>query len=431
MEHAERIPISDFVESSLLSFGTDVNNNRQLPNLYDGLKPAYRRIIYTAMELGNITKSVTISGTCISKYHPHGDASLIQPISNLVNCGILNGNGNHGMKKLRGDNLGPAAPRYTEAGISEKWKNIFKDLIKYVPFVPSELEGYTEPEYLPTPIPLCFLTGTLGIGFGVNTRVPVFSCDSMIRAYYEDDPELLEPSIDIELIHDESELKELWTRGIGKLTYKFKCEWGNSPSGRGIYISGDPTLFKPNLSLLERLAADGKIFMNDETDKNSQKLFIARNYNVKSLNLDKLMEYCQQASINSRVYRLTVSDGGGSYLIPLKEWIGVTINNYLRLVDEYKSDMIGKHEFDKKIYENLPRVADYLFNHRDTTNEEICKALNLEKDIVSAILSKSINTLKNTETKSRILSIEEKLKEYKSLNPEEYLTNIVSKLTSN
>jgi len=421
----QKIAISEFVEKSLLSFGIDVNTNRQLSNLYDGLKPSYRRIIYTAMELGNKMKTVTLSGTCVSRYHPHGDASLLQPISNLVNSGVLGGNGNHGMKMFRGDNLPPAAPRYTECWISDKWKAIFKDLLPYVPYVPSELEGFNEPLYLPSPVPLCFLTGSLGIGFGVNTRTPVFSCESMLDAYFNDDPKLLKPSIDIELDYDNSELDRLWNTGIGNVTYSFHCKWGNSKSGQGVYISGDPTLFKPSLSVLEKLVTEGKIFINDETDRTGQKIFISRNYNIKSISWEYLLDLCKSASTKMRTYRLTVCEGDKAYLIPLKEWLKVSVENYLRLVDVLKSDKISKYEFDRLVYLNLPRVAEYLFNHRNSNNEEISNELELDIEIIRAILQKSINTLKNTETTEKVNSIMGKINYYKSLNPSDYLKTII------
>lgn len=45
----DRISIADYVSNAIYEFGKEVNLNRQLPSLYDGLKPVYRRLIYTAM----------------------------------------------------------------------------------------------------------------------------------------------------------------------------------------------------------------------------------------------------------------------------------------------------------------------------------------------------------------------------------------------
>ena len=69
--------IGEFVDSAMTIFGDDVNKRRQLPLIYDGLKPAYRRLIYTALNSGDkYTKVAAIVGNCIAKYHPHGSANM-------------------------------------------------------------------------------------------------------------------------------------------------------------------------------------------------------------------------------------------------------------------------------------------------------------------------------------------------------------------
>lgn len=422
----ESISIANYVSNAIYEFGKEVNLNRQIPNIYDGLKPVYRRLIYIALShsTSNPIKSATIIGECMGKYHPHGDRSLMEPLNQLYKYGVFTGNGNFGKKTLLGRDIKAAAPRYTEVMVSPKYRDIFSELLNYVPYRDAEIMGNKEPQYLPTPIPLCLLQSSFGIGIGVNSRIPAFTFDSLMDAYFQDDPKLLRSSYGL-ILGDDSELDRLWNTGIGNVTYSFHCKWGNSKSGQGVYISGDPTLFKPNLSVLEKLVTEGKIFINDETDRTGQKIFISRNYNIKSISWEYLLDLCKSASTKMRTYRLTVCEGDKAYLIPLKEWLKVSVENYLRLVDVLKSDKISKYEFDRLVYLNLPRVAEYLFNHRNSNNEEISKELELDIEIIRAILQKSINTLKNTETTEKVNSIMGKINYYKSLNPSDYLKTII------
>ena len=131
---------------------------------------------------------------------------------------------------IYGDDISPAAARYTEAKISSKFRSIFSDLMPYVPFKDGELEEQ-EPEYIPTPIPLSLLFGGLGIGFGANMRIPAFTIKSIYNALIKDDPELLEAPFGLKLIKDKSQLKELWDTGLGRLTYQYQVYYEENEAG--------------------------------------------------------------------------------------------------------------------------------------------------------------------------------------------------------
>lgn len=412
--------IGTYVTDAMKIFGKDVNTKRQLPLIHDGLKPVYRRIIYETLvnSTGKMTKTASIAGRVIATTHMHGDQSVIPPISNLVRWGILDGQGNHGMKSLIGDDIDPAAARYTEACISQKYLNIFKDLMPYVPYVDAEMAGFIEPTYLPTPTPLCLTFSTLGIGIGVNTRIPAFTVKSMIDALLNDDPNLLEAPFGLTLVKEESELDSLWNVGIGRLTYSYKVYSGNSAAGHGVFIEGEAELFKPELSKLQAQRDLGRIFINDETDKTGTRIFIGRNYNVKAINYDQILELAKEAGTLKKTYRLTVSDGENVYLIPLKNWLKFTYDNYVELVKTYRLDKIEKYRFDYEVYDNLPKVVDLLYKNRDLTPTDISDQLKISLDIVTTILSKSINTLRNTDGGAKKLeSIKEKIEYYTNLDP--------------
>lgn len=67
--------LSDFGIRNISGYATEVNLDRAIPELYDGLKPVLRRVAFTASQYktGETIKSARLSGKCMGELHPHGD----------------------------------------------------------------------------------------------------------------------------------------------------------------------------------------------------------------------------------------------------------------------------------------------------------------------------------------------------------------------
>jgi DNA gyrase/topoisomerase IV subunit A len=233
--------IGDLVAHGYTVFGKYVNTKRVLPLLYDGLKPSYRRAIYSCFE---IDKSYSVTQEMLGwmmKYHPHNTEGSIKAVSQLCHYGILDGYGNHGRQDILGDHDSPAAPRYTKVKVNDKIRNMISKVIKYVPHHEDEVSGkYMEPDYIPTPIPLSLTFDRLqGLGIGVSTLLPSFSMESLYQAYIKNDYNLLKYRGDLEIDYDSSNLEGLWIRGYGHVTYKYKITSG----ARWVMIDGSPSRF--------------------------------------------------------------------------------------------------------------------------------------------------------------------------------------------
>jgi DNA gyrase/topoisomerase IV subunit A len=419
--------IGNYVTDAMTLFGLEVNTKRQLPSVMDGLKPSYRHIIYEELKYGpQFRKSVDIAGSCLSTTHGHGDQSLKDPISNLCRWGISKGQGNHGKRMLIGEDTEPSAMRYTEARISDKYLKIFSDLMPYVPYIDSEVKG-TEPEYLPTVFPLCLSFGTQGIGIGVNCRMPAFTVKSMMDAMMNDNPNLLEAPFGLIIDKDKSELDLLWRTGVGKICYKFQVKEEWLEGKYGFMLTGQPELFKPNMSKLNKLVEASKIYILDQTDKTSTRIFIAREYNVKSLSNEALEKDVREASENTRTYRLTVADGNQAYLISLREWLNKTYTNYLSLIDKYKNDRINKLKFNRLVQENLKLVIDtWKLSDYNDTKQELADKLNLDIGIINAILSKSISSLSKKDTSGAIAKIDSEILAYEQIDPKQKVIEVIN-----
>ena len=69
------------MKESYLDYAMSVIVSRALPDVRDGLKPVHRRILYTMWEDGlthnaKFRKSATVVGSCLGRYHPHGDVAV-------------------------------------------------------------------------------------------------------------------------------------------------------------------------------------------------------------------------------------------------------------------------------------------------------------------------------------------------------------------
>ena len=182
------IRITNEMKSSFLDYAMSVIIARALPNVYDGLKPVHRRILYAMSEIGldhtkPHKKSARIVGDTMGKYHPHGDTSIYdamvrmaQPFS--MRYLLVDGHGNFG--SIDGD--GAAAMRYTEARLSKLSSFLLDGINKdSVNFVDNYDASELEPEVLPARFPNLLITGSTGIAVGMATNIPPHNIDEVIN----------------------------------------------------------------------------------------------------------------------------------------------------------------------------------------------------------------------------------------------------------
>ena len=170
------IDILDELKQDFLIYATEVNNNRAFCDARDGLKPGQRAILWDMYENGHFStkphvKSAKVSGSTISKWWPHGDASIYEAIvrmsqpwvNNLCEIDFHGANGS-----LLG---GPAAAsaRYTECRLSTMSEESFFTNIKkdVVPMIDNFSEDEKWPLMLPSILPRLIINGSSGIGYTI------------------------------------------------------------------------------------------------------------------------------------------------------------------------------------------------------------------------------------------------------------------------
>src|SRR4030042_3707891 len=171
--------IVEEMQESYIDYAMSVIVARALPDVRDGLKPVHRRILYTMLEEGlrhtaKFRKSATVVGSCLGRYHPHGDMAVYDSLVRMaqdfsLRYPLVDGQGNFGSI----DSDPAAAQRYTECRLSKAGEEMLKDIEKNtVNFVENFDGKRKEPTVLPSPLPQLLLNGSLGIAVGMATNIP-------------------------------------------------------------------------------------------------------------------------------------------------------------------------------------------------------------------------------------------------------------------
>lgn len=181
------VEASDISEWYMEIYGTNINLQRSIPMVNDGIKLVVRRLLYM-MYLKYRNSGVKASSLVgdLLKIHAHGDlgigaiiAKLCQTFSN--NIPLLNAPSNTG-NPTTGDDY--AAPRYIiGVTLSDFAKDVlFAEFDGKVNMRESSDSSIMEPFALPARFPLILLNGTSGIGWTLSTDIPPYNLNEIADA---------------------------------------------------------------------------------------------------------------------------------------------------------------------------------------------------------------------------------------------------------
>lgn len=188
--HIKLREIVEEMKESYIDYAMSVIVSRALPDVRDGLKPVHRRILYTMWEDGlthnaKSRKSATVVGSCLGRYHPHGDTAVYDALVRMAQSfslryPLIEGQGNFGSID---DPSEAAAMRYTEARLSRIGEVTLQDIERNTVNFVENYDGTTkEPHVLPSPLPQLLLNGSLGIAVGMATNIPPHNLSEVIDA---------------------------------------------------------------------------------------------------------------------------------------------------------------------------------------------------------------------------------------------------------
>ena len=173
--------IGPFVRSSMYRYGSKVLEDRSIPELRDGLKPAHRRLLFSMHELGahstgSFKKSARVTGDTSGKYHPHGNAYSSLVGLSFQRYPLIVPQGSFGNEFDP-----PAAERYTEVRLAPIASALF-DCLDVTTMVPNYSDEFKEPLVFSSRLPLILLNGSDGIAVGLHNILPAHNLKEVIDA---------------------------------------------------------------------------------------------------------------------------------------------------------------------------------------------------------------------------------------------------------
>ncbi len=406
-------------------YGNYINSNRSFPLSTDGLKPVERRILLVAYQIAKdkFVKSARIDGSTIAKYHPH--SSVYSSIVQLANQGFLDKQGNFG-NNLGTDPSGPAASRYTEVKLSQHIdKIVFSNLLKYVPWELQETDE-TEPKFLPTQYPLCFLGQeyTMGIGFGYKTLIPCYHEDDLkkrlkwLLKIIPDEP-LIKPITGCTIISDDDILRQLLTTGKSQITVKGNITYDSMHCKATLKSWAPGKKFETIYKKFSDLTDNGEIGFSDLSNEENGTHIV---FNVlKQRNRDKIFkqfkEIMELAIVSNISFEISVVEDNKVCQKSVDEMLLSTYNMYKQI-----NQIMLKHEIErctKIIDENnlLLKIRPLLIKElssgeisSDIIISNISKNLNIEDENIIKILFDKYKIAKLLTIKTDITNVLEKIK---------------------
>lgn len=173
------------LKDDYLSYSMAVLIGRSIPDIYDGLKPAQRRILQTMLEEGLLpnkpyVKCARTTGLTSAYYHPHGSAygalvNMATPWTNNVTWIDCHGN-------IGSSVDGPAAERYVENRLRPSAIDILLQDKETWETRPNYDGSRKEAVRFNTALPSVLLNGDSGIAVGFATRLAPHSLLSIVES---------------------------------------------------------------------------------------------------------------------------------------------------------------------------------------------------------------------------------------------------------
>ena len=186
----EKVSISEYLDKELIIFSVD-DCRRSIASICDGLKESQRKLLYATF-LKNLSyngksmKVAQLGSFCAEKtsYH-HGETSIFETIIRMAqdfigsnNIPFLFRDGQFGSLSMLGEDA--ASPRYIHTRLDRYTRLLFcKEDDALLHYLEDDGEMIEPQEYVPI-LPTVLINGTLGIGSGWSSNIPLYNPKELV-----------------------------------------------------------------------------------------------------------------------------------------------------------------------------------------------------------------------------------------------------------
>lgn len=470
MSNIEKREITSELRESYLDYAMSVIVSRALPDVRDGLKPVQRRILWAMWETGlkagaKLRKSAAVVGEVMKSYHPHGDSSIYDALTRMIQdfslrYPLVEGQGNWG--SVDGDNA--AAMRYTECRLSKISEELLVDIEKEtVDWIPNYDASVQEPKVLPAKLPNLLLNGSVGIAVGMATSIPPHNLGEVTDAILHliDNPKAAPEDLlkfiqgpDFPtgaIIYDKKAILEAYTSGRGPITSRAVAEIKERPGSKAafdIVITEIPyqvnkaELIIKIAELVQNKKIEGIRDVRDESDKDGLRIVIEiKNDSAPQKILNQLYNHTDLQK-DFHLNMIALVDGLQPQVMSVKDILSSYVSHRQNVVRRRVEFDLKKAEERAHILMGLSKALSVIdkvietikkSDNKEEAHRNLVKNFKLSEIQATAILEMKLQTLAALEQQK----IEDELIEKKKLiselqillkNPEKILKVIKDEL---
>ncbi|MEK6810663.1 MAG: DNA gyrase subunit A, partial [Candidatus Thermoplasmatota archaeon] len=420
-----------------IDYAMSVIVGRALPDVRDGLKPVQRRILYTMREEGmtsgaQFKKSARVVGTCLARYHPHGDMAIYDALARMVQdfslrYPLIQGQGNWGSTEDE-----PAAMRYTECRLSKIAEELLQDIDKDTVEWADNFDGtQKEPLVLPAKFPNLLVNGSSGIAVGMATNMPPHNLGEIIDGllilidnpastladlYNPETGPIRGPDFPTGgILHGVAGITEAYSTGRGLISLRAKAGFEEAKGDKIRIVITEIPYFVNKASLVESIALlvkqkriEGVTDLRDESDREGMRIVLELKRDaIEDVVLNQLYHHTQMDSTFG-IINLALVDGEPKVL-GLRELLQSHVDYRIEVVRRRTQFDLNKARQREHIVEGLLTAIDHLDevirlirrarDGEDASNQLSTRYL-LSEDQAKAILDMSLRKPTGLETQA-------------------------------
>ena len=306
------------INSNMKIYADEVNEQRAIPSIYDGLKPSQRRVLYWLYKnkgMKDFLGCAQIVGGTLGDFHPHGDSSVYgalvrmsQPL--IMSYPLIDFQGNNGSITDP-----PAAMRYTKAKLSSYGKALLTDLDTpgVIQWGQNYLETIDEPKYLLGALGTLnlLINPQIGIGVGLASN---WTCHNIedVKALvkyrmehpncsFEELPQIYPSFHNAGILINSEDIPNIYKTGKGTVVLRSKYKW----DGDILYITELP--YRVDATNIKKYLVQHPIDGINEIYEQEGKLKI---YTNKGINKDVLLEKLWKKTNLQSSYQINMTATG-------------------------------------------------------------------------------------------------------------------------